>query len=82
MAMINRISSVLSTSAEREINPYLFRLTAITETTKARGAVENITLGPSQVSGWPQQNVMVSPKPTKGIALSNNAMLANITNLL
>ena len=51
MPTTNMNSSVLNASAEREINPYLFRRTAMTEATKAIGAVENITLGPSQVSG-------------------------------
>jgi hypothetical protein len=51
MPTTNMISSVLNASAEREISPNLFCLTAMTDATKATGAVENITLGPSQVSG-------------------------------
>ena len=82
MPTTNTNSRVLNASAERAISPYLLRLTAATEATKAIGTVENITLGPSQVSGWPQQNRMDNPTPTKGIALRSKATFANMTNLL
>ena len=82
MPMTNMNSSVLNASTKQEINPLRLRLTATTETTKATGAVENIKLGPSQVSGWPQQKIIVSPTPTSGIArLRSKATPANMPNL-
>jgi hypothetical protein len=47
----NMNSSALNASAARETNPYRSHVTATMEATKAMGAVENSTLGPSQVSG-------------------------------
>ena len=51
MPTTNMNSSALNASAERETSPFRFDLTAMTEATNAIGAVENIRLGPSQVSG-------------------------------
>jgi len=44
----------------------------------ATGTLEMITLGPSQVRGWPQQNVMARPKPTNGMPLSTRAKIPDI----
>ena len=80
--MTNTNSMLLNVSAEREINPVRLRRTATSETANAIGAVAKITLGPSQLSGWPQQNLIANPTPTSGIVLINRATFPNMIRLL
>ena len=75
----NSTSMVLSVNATRAIPPPRLRLTATIDTMNAVGALKSIRLGPSQLSGWPQQNATARPTPTNGTMDSSKAALANIS---
>jgi hypothetical protein len=71
-------SSALTINATTAIGRPLGRVTAKMDVPKAIGVLANIRLGPSQVSGCPQQNVMANPRPTTGMPQRNNATHATM----
>ncbi len=54
--------------------PYGSRRAANIDAQNAIGAVTDIMLGPSHVSGCPQQNLAATPRPTSGIPLRMSAI--------
>ena len=71
-------SNELNPSAIREAMPYGSRRAANIDAPNAIGAVTDMMLGPSHVSGCPQQNLKATPRPTSGIPLRMSAMIPDM----